>query len=99
MRRIHAYWDAQEMTHTDPQALPKAIQTIKLPECFKDMDGRALGKVYRRARGRLPVGYDRWIGLIEKWDKSYDRRKARDLVDRLVMAVGDRPPEILSQLF
>ena len=63
------------------------------------MDGRALRKAYQRARGRLPAGYDRWIGLVEKWDKSYDRQKARNLVDRLVTAIGDRPRGILDQMF
>jgi hypothetical protein len=37
--------------------------------------------------------------LIEKWDKSYDRRKARDLVDRLVTAICDRPHGVLDRLF
>jgi len=87
------------MTPSDPEALAKAIRAIKLSEPFKHRDSRALGKVYRRARARLPVGYDRSVGLIEKWDKSYDRRKARDLVARLVTAVGDRPPGILDQMF
>lgn len=32
-------------------------------------------------------------------NESYYRRKARDLADRLVTAVGDRPPEILDQMF
>jgi predicted transcriptional regulator len=63
------------------------------------MDGRALRKAYQRARARLPVGYDRWIGLVEKWDKSYNRQKARNLVDRLVTAVGNRPPGILDRMF
>jgi predicted transcriptional regulator len=99
MRRIHDYWDAQGMTHGDPQALGKAIHAIELPERFKQMDLRALRKVYQRARDRLPVGYARWVCLIEKWDKSFDRRKARDLVDRLVAAVGDRPRGILDQMF
>src|SRR5262249_10522514 len=58
MRRIHAYWDAQGMTHSDPQALAKAIHAIILPERLKDMDRWALVKVYRRARERLPAGYD-----------------------------------------
>ena len=99
LRRIHLYCDEQGMTPSDPRALAKAIHAITIPEPFKQMDGRALGKVYRRARERLPEGYDRWVGLIEKWDKSYDRRTARDLVDRLVTAVGDRPLGILDQLF
>jgi len=99
IRRIHAYWDAQGITHSDPEALTKAIHAITLPERLKYMDRRALFRVYRRARARLPVGYDRWVDLIEKWNKSYDRRKARDLADRLVTAVGDRAPGILDQMF
>jgi lambda repressor-like predicted transcriptional regulator len=99
MRSIHAYWDSHRMTQSDPQALSKAIQAIKLPEGFEDMDRRGLSKIYRRARERLPVEYDRDIALIEKWDKSYDRRKARDLVERLVTAVGDRPLGIIDYMF
>ena len=99
MRQIHAYWDARGMTHSDPQALPKAIHAITLPERFKLMDTRALGKVYRRARERLPLQYDRWISLVEKWDKSYDRQKARKLVDALVTGLGNRPSRILNKLF
>jgi DNA-binding IclR family transcriptional regulator len=99
IHRIHAYLDAQGMTLSDPQALAKAIHTIKLSEPLKHKDGRALVKVYRRARGRLPEGYDRWVDLIAKWDKSYDRRKARDLVVRLLAAVGDRPRGILDEMF
>jgi lambda repressor-like predicted transcriptional regulator len=99
LRRIHAYWDALSMVHSDPEALAKAIQAITLSQPFKHMDRRALRKVYRRARKRLPAGYDRWVGLIGKWDRSYDRRKARDVADRLVTAVGDRPPGILDQMF
>ena len=99
IHRIDAYCDAHGMTPSDPQALAKAIHTIKLPEPLKHKDGRALVKVYRRARGRLPEGYDRWVDLIAKWDKSYDRRKARDLVVRLLAAVGDRPRGILDEMF
>jgi lambda repressor-like predicted transcriptional regulator len=99
IRRIHAYWDTQGMTPSDPEALTKAIHAITTPERFKDMDRRGLLKVYRRARARLPVGYDRWMGLIEKWDKSYDRGKARKLADRLVTAVRDRPLRILDRMF
>jgi predicted transcriptional regulator len=99
LRRIHAYWDAQGITPSDPEALTKAIPVIVLPERLKRMDPRALRKVYRRARKRLPAGYDRWVVLIQKWDKSYDPRKARDLVDRLVTSVGDRPPGILDHMF
>jgi DNA-binding transcriptional ArsR family regulator len=100
IRRIHAYLDTQGMTLSDPQSLAQAIHAITVPEPFKHMDGRALGKVYRRTRGRLPVGYDRWIGLVEKWDKSYNRQKARDLVDRLVTVLdGNRPLGILDRMF
>ena len=35
--------------------------------------------------------------MIEKWDKSYNRRKARDLIDRLVTAVRD--PRDLDPMF
>ncbi len=99
IRRMYEYWDAQGMTPSGPQALAKAIHTIKLPESLHDMDRPALVKVYRRARVRLPVGYDWWVDLVEKWEPSCDRRKARDLVDRLVMAVGGRPSWILDQMF
>lgn len=99
MRRIHDYWDAHRMTQSDAQALSKGIHAIKVPDRFKHMDPRALIKAYRRARASLPVAYDRWVALIEKWDKSYDQRRARDLVDRLVTAVGDRPPGILDRMF
>jgi hypothetical protein len=99
LRRVHDYWDAQGMTPSNPQALAEAIRTIILPESLKHADRQALGKVYRRARGRLPGGYDRWVDLIAKWDKSYDRRKARDLVERLIAAVGDRPLGILDRMF
>ena len=99
MHCIHAYCDTHGMTPSDPQALAKAIHAITVPERFKHMDGRALRKVYRRVRGRLPAGYDRWIGLVEKWDKSYKRQNARKLVDRLVMALGNRAPGILDRMF
>jgi lambda repressor-like predicted transcriptional regulator len=99
IHRVHAYCDAQGMTPTNPEALAKAIHKIELSDPLKHMNGRALGKVYRRARERLPVGYDRWIDLIVKWDKSYDRPKARDLVARLINALGDRPPGSLDRLF
>jgi hypothetical protein len=99
LRLFHDYWDAEGMSPNDPEALAKAIHTIKFPEPFKHMDARALGKRYRRARARFPGGYDRWVDLVEKWDPSYDRRKARNLVDRLVTAVGDRPAVILDRLF
>ena len=98
---IHTEWDAQGLTPEDPQALTKAIHATgnSRPERFKNMDGRALRKAYQRARGRLPAEYDRWIGLVEKWDKSYTRQKARNLVDRLLTAVGDRPRGILDRMF
>jgi hypothetical protein len=101
LRLIHDEWDAQGLTPEDPQALTKAIHATgsSRPERLKHMDGRALRKAYQRARGRLPVGYDRWIGLVEKWEKSYNRQKARKLVDRLVTAVGDRPSGILDKMF
>ena len=63
------------------------------------MERGALVKVYRRARGRLPEEYDRCVDLIAKWDKSYDRRKARDLVAHLITAVGDRPRGVLDRMF
>jgi hypothetical protein len=99
MRGIHAFWDAQGMTPSEPQALLKAIKAIILPERFKQMHKRALVKVYRRARERLPEGYDEWVSWIEKWDKSYSRQKARDLIDRLIAALGDRPRGILNEVF
>jgi len=101
LRLVHSEWDAQGLTPEDPQALTKAIHALgnSWPERFKHMDRRALRKAYQRARKRLPVGYDRWIGLVETWDKSYDRQKARNLVDRLLTAVGDRSHEILDRLF
>jgi predicted transcriptional regulator len=101
LRLVHSEWDARGLTPEDPQALTKAIHALgySRPERFKHMDGRALRKAYQRARGRLPVGYDRGIGLVEKWDKSYDRQKARNLVDRLVTAVGNRPRGILDRMF
>jgi lambda repressor-like predicted transcriptional regulator len=99
MRRIHDYWDAQGIRDGDTQALGKAIRAIELPERFKDLDVPALLKVYRRAREGLPAAYDRWIDLIEKWDRAYSRQKARDLVDRLITALADRPPRILDRMF
>jgi predicted transcriptional regulator len=101
LRLVHSKWDVEGITPEDPRALTKAIHAVvnARPECVKHLDARALRKAIQRARGRLPAGYDRWIGLVEKWDKSYDHRKARDLVDRLLTAVGDRPSGILSQLF
>jgi predicted transcriptional regulator len=101
LRLVHSEWDAQGLKPEDPQALTKAIHATgkSRPERLKHMDERALRKAYQRARARLPVGYDRWIGLVEKWDKSYNRQKARNLVDRLVTAVGNRPRGILDQMF
>jgi predicted transcriptional regulator len=99
LRRIHTFWDAQGITPSDPQALAKAINAITLPERFKRMDSRALVKVYRRARQRLPLQYDHWISLVEKWDKSFSRPKARKLVDALVTALANRPVSILDKLF
>jgi hypothetical protein len=99
LHRVHAYWDGQGMTPSDPQALGKALHTIILPGPLKHRDRKVLVKVYGRARGRLPVRYDLWVDLIAKWDQSYDRRKARDLVARLITAVDDRLPGILDKLF
>jgi lambda repressor-like predicted transcriptional regulator len=99
IHRIHDYWDARRMSPSDPQALANAIDVIELPDRLKHMERGALVKVYRRARGRLPEEYDRWVDLIAKWDKSYDRRKARDLVARLITAVGDRPRGVLDRMF
>jgi DNA-binding transcriptional ArsR family regulator len=100
LRLFHDYWDAEGMTPNDPEALAKAIHAIKFPEPFKHMDARALGKRYRRARARLPGGYDRWVDLVEKWDPSHDRRKARKLVDRFITAIGsNRPDKIAMQMF
>jgi hypothetical protein len=101
LRLVHSEWDAQGLKPEDPQALTKAIHATgkSRPERLKHMDGGALRKAYQRARARLPVRYDCWIGLVEKWDKSYHRQKARDLVDRLVTAIGDRAPGILDRMF
>jgi predicted transcriptional regulator len=99
MRRIHEYWDAQGTRHGDAHALGRAIPAIELPERFRNLDVPALVKVYRRARERLPAAYDRWIGLIESWDRAYGRHKARDLVDRLITALADRPSRILDHMF
>jgi hypothetical protein len=101
LRFVHKEWDARNLMLEDPRALAKVIHALgnSRPERLKYMDGRVLRKAYQRAKGRLPVGYDRWIGLVEKWDKSYNRQKARDLVDRFVTAVGNRPRWILDQMF
>ena len=99
INRIHHFLDTHGMSHSDPEALRKAVKAIERPERFKYMDGRALGKVIRRAKRRLPIRYDHWIGLVETWDRSYTRQKTRELVDRLVRAVGDRQAGILDDLF
>jgi hypothetical protein len=101
LRLINNECDARGLTPENPEALSIAIHALgnSRPERFKYLDGRALRKAYQRARARLPGGYDRWVGLIEKWDKSFDRQGARDLVERLVTAFGDRPREILGHLF
>ncbi len=98
---IHSQWDAQGLTPEDPEALTKAIHAAgnSRPARFRTLDKRALRKAFQRARGRLPAGYDRWIGLVEKWDKSYDRQQARNLVDRLVTGIGDRPRGNLDRMF
>jgi hypothetical protein len=100
LRLIHSEWDAQGLTPEDPKALTKAIHATSKsrPERLKHLDVRALRKSYQRARDRLPVGYDRWIGLVEKWDKTYNPQKARDLVERLITALGDRPRRILDRV-
>jgi predicted transcriptional regulator len=100
LRLVHSEWDAQGLTPS-PQALTKAIHGMghSRPERFRHMDGSALRKAYLRARARLPAKYDHWIGLVQKWDKSYTAQMARSLIDRLVTALGDRSPEILDELF
>jgi hypothetical protein len=101
LRLVHSYCDEHGLTPEDPQSLTKAIHALRnsLPKSLRHLDSRGLRKAYLRARARLPDGYDRWIGLIEKWDKSYTRQMARRLPDRLVTAVGNRPSEILDKLF
>jgi hypothetical protein len=101
LRLVHSEWDVQGLALDDLQAPTKAILALRnsWPERLKHMDRRALRRIYQRARGRLPEGYDRWIGLVEKWDKSYNRQKARNLVDRLITALGDRRREILERMF
>ena len=102
LRLVHSEWDARGLTPENPEALSIAIHALgnSRPEGFKYLDGRALRKAYQRARARLPQGYDRWVGLIEKWDKSFGRQRARDLIERLVAAFGDRGPrDILGHLF
>ena len=101
LRLVYGELDARGLTPEDPKALTIAVHALgtSRPERFRDLDGRALRKAFLRARVRLPEGYDRWVRLIEKWDKVYDRRRARDLVDRLITAVADRPLRILDRLF
>jgi hypothetical protein len=101
LRLVHREWDAQGLKPEGPKALTKAIHALgkSRPEGLEHLDGRAFRKAYQRARARLPVGYDRWVDLVEKWGKSWDRQKARNFVDRLVAAVGNRPRGILDQMF
>jgi hypothetical protein len=101
LRLIHTEWDARGLTPNDPQALTKAIHGTRKsrPVALKHMDQRAVRKAYQRARARLPGGYDGWIDLVEKWDKSYNHQQARGLVDRLITAVGKRPRGIVDKLF
>jgi DNA-binding transcriptional ArsR family regulator len=99
MRRVHVYCDAQGIGVIDAQAVSRAIRAIELPERFKELDVRDLVKLYRRARERLPPSYDRWIGLIEKWDKAYTPQKARALVDHLIIVLSDRPRRLLDRMF
>ena len=89
------------MVYGEPNArdVGRAILAIELPERFRHLDLKALGKLYRRARERLRAAYDRWIGLIEKWDKTYSRKRARDLVDRLINGLGDWPRRLLDRMF
>jgi hypothetical protein len=101
LRLIHDELDSQGLTPENPQALTKAIHALgkSRPERFKHLDGRALRKSYQRAKARLPEGYDRWIHLVKKWDRSYTSQKARYLVDRLIAAISNRPRRILEKLF
>jgi hypothetical protein len=99
MTRVHHYWDAQGTREPNARDVSRAILAIELPERFRDLDVKALGKLYRRARERLPPSYDRWIGLIEKWDRTYSRKRARDLVDGLIEGLGDRPRRFLDRMF
>jgi DNA-binding transcriptional ArsR family regulator len=66
LRLVDRELDAQGLTPEEPKALTKAIHAMGKsgPERLKHLDGRGLRKAYQRARGRLPVGYDRWIGLV-----------------------------------
>src|SRR5581483_1510878 len=101
LRLVYGECDARGVTPEDPEALAIAIHALgnSRAERFRHLDGRALRKAFQRARARLPDGYDRWARLIEKWDESYDCQKSRDLVDRLVTAVGNRPLGVLDDLF
>ena len=60
---------------------------------------RSVGQGVQTGERASPAAYDRWIGLIEKWDRAYSRHKARDLVDRLITALADRPPRIVDRMF
>jgi hypothetical protein len=97
--RVHDYLDAQGIREPNAWELSRAILAIELPERFRHLDVKALVKLYRRRRERLPPSYDRWIGLIEKWDTTYSRKRARVLVDRLINALGDRPQRFLDRMF
>jgi predicted transcriptional regulator len=101
LRLVHSKWDELGLSPEDPQALTKAINDLRgsWPDCFKHLDSRALRKSYQRAKERLPGGYDRWIYLVKKWDRSYTSQKARNLVDHLVTAISNRPRAILEKLF
>jgi DNA-binding IclR family transcriptional regulator len=100
LQRIHAYWDAQGMTHSAPQALSEALSAVELPGALRRKDRRELGRLYRRVRRtRLPSGYDNWIEWVTDLDSSYDRIKARGLIDRLVAAAGQSRFGNLSKLF
>jgi lambda repressor-like predicted transcriptional regulator len=96
---VHDYLDAQGIRDPNAQELSRAIRAIELPERIRHLDVNALVRLYRRARDRLPPSYDRWIGLIEKWDKTYSRKRARGLVDRLINALADRPRRFLDRMF
>jgi lambda repressor-like predicted transcriptional regulator len=99
MIRVYDYWDAQGIRDPNARELSRAIRAIELPERFRHLDVNALVKLYRRVRDLLPPSYDRWIGLIEKWDKTYNRKRARGLVDRLINVLGDRPRRFLDRMF
>ena len=98
---IYRELDARGLTPGKPEALSIAIHALgkSKHERFRHLDGRALRKAFQRARARLPEGYDRWVGLVTKWDRSYTTQKARNLVDRLITAIGNRPRRILERVF